>query len=125
MKKKILVVEDDDVTRTVLTTVLKSEYEVDEAHDAENALLKFEGCDLIICDYHMPGMSGLDFARKTRSKNIPFVMLTVENDPQERAEAKAIGITAWQTKPFAPDFILSRVKMIFDKIEKDAKEKHS
>jgi len=116
MKKKILVVEDDAATRTILTTILSSEYDVVEAQDGLEALEKTEGCDLIICDYHMPRMSGLEFARAIQDKKIPFIMLTVENDPQERAEAKQIGITGWQTKPFAPNFILARIKSVFEKL---------
>jgi CheY-like chemotaxis protein len=60
--KKILLIEDDSITRTILKTLLSSEYEVFEAKSAEDGLELYKNSDLIICDFHLPGMSGLQFA---------------------------------------------------------------
>ena len=110
--KKILIAEDDPVTRTILKTVLSVEYEIVEATDGLEAYSKIEGVDLIICDFHMPNMSGLEFAEKITGKNIPFLMLTVEKNSELIEKAKNFQITGWLTKPFAPNFLLQRVKKI-------------
>ncbi|MDH4263168.1 MAG: response regulator [Spirochaetia bacterium] len=110
--KKILISEDDPVTRTILKTLLSGEYEVIETSNGFEALEKFEGVDLIICDLNMPNMSGLEVAEKLVGKNIPFLMLTVEHDQGIIEKAKKLGITGWLTKPFAPNLLLQSVKKI-------------
>lgn len=115
--RKILIVDDDNVTRTILKTVLESEYEVMEATNGQAALEFAAKADLIICDFHMPVMDGMEFAKTIKEqeivkKFIPFIMLTVENDPKEKEKSKALGVTAWVTKPFAPNIIIAKVKQI-------------
>lgn len=110
--KRILIVEDDPVTRTILKTVLSGQYEVVEAADGLDALEKTNGIDLIICDFHMPNMTGLEMAEKIADKKIPFLMLTVEKNSESIEKAKGFGINGWLTKPFAPNFLLQRVKKI-------------
>ena len=110
--KKILIAEDDPLTRTILKTIFAGEYEVVEASDGLEALAKIDGVDLIVCDYWMPNMTGLEFAEKISDRHIPFFMLTVDNSPDSIEKAKALGITGWLTKPFAPNILLQRVKRI-------------
>jgi len=113
--KKILIVEDDPVTRRILTTLLSDIYEVAEAADGQDALSKTDGVNLIICDFHMPNMTGQQFAEKISHKNIPFLMLTVDKNTMSADLAKKIGITGWLTKPFAPNALMLLVNEIFSK----------
>jgi len=110
--KRILVVEDDLVTRKIITTVLSNRYEVVEAENGKDALSKTEGVHLILCDYYMPEMTGLQFLDEIVDKGIPSIMLTSEKDVEKKQEGKKIGVVSWITKPFVPDFILGQVKAV-------------
>ncbi|MDH4199076.1 MAG: response regulator [Spirochaetia bacterium] len=108
--KKILIVEDDSVTRTIVKTLLESEFTVTEAENGLKAMTMIDGIDLIICDYHMPGMNGMEFAKAIQEKNIPLFMLTSENHPVQIEPGHNPGIRAWLTKPFAPNLLLDKIK---------------
>ncbi|MES0490699.1 MAG: response regulator [Leptospirales bacterium] len=112
--KRILIAEDDPVTRKILSTVLSGNYEIIEAVNGEEALEHAGSVDLILCDLNMPKVNGLEVFEKMPNKEIPFVMLTVEGDEEKKAIGKDIGLSGWITKPFAPNFILERVEKIFE-----------
>ena len=85
--KKILVVEDDQVTATLLDSILKSQgYDVVIAHNGKMALSLMAGMmpDLIISDVVMPEMNGYDFYKHVKknsaASNIPFIILTEHNE---------------------------------------------
>lgn len=62
--------------------------------------------DLILLDWNMPGMSGVELARMLRAdaqtRSTPIIMLTAYHDPARRAEASGLGIFAYLVKPFSP-----------------------
>ena len=111
--KRILIAEDDPVTRKILATVLSGVYEVIEAVDGEEALQHADSVDLILCDYNMPKLNGMEVFEKMPNKKIPFIMLTVEGDEKKKTHGKDVGLSGWITKPFAPNFILERVEKVF------------
>jgi len=116
--KRILIAEDDPVTRKILATVLSGDYEVIEAGDGEEALQHAGNVDLILCDLNMPKVNGMEVFEKMPNKETPFIMLTVEGDEKKKMHGKDIGLSGWITKPFAPNFIVERVKKVFEKKSK-------
>ena len=90
-------------------------YEVSTATDGEEALdvCISEGPDLIITDYQMPIMSGLDLCRKLREtdgcRSIPAIMLTAHGFDISAEEMAEVGIAAVLAKPFSPREVLEQV----------------
>ncbi|MDZ4169060.1 MAG: response regulator [Coriobacteriia bacterium] len=106
----ILVVDDSEVLRRLAAVTLTSlgNYEVDQACDAAEALecLIDKDYDVIITDYYMPGMDGIEFIRRVRRRSgcerLPILMVTTERDPFIEEEARAAGADEFLTKPFEP-----------------------
>lgn len=92
----------------VEATLGGSRYRIVQASDAPAAIerLHHEAVDLILLDWNMPGMSGLDLARTlredARTRSTPIIMLTAYHEPARRAEAGGLGIFAYLVKPFSP-----------------------
>jgi len=122
--KKILVADDEAHILYVVSMKLRNAgYEVMTAQDGEEALelCYAEQPDLIITDYQMPVMTGIEFCTGIRNsetcKNIPAVMLTARGfdlDPLELAEA---GISCVVEKPFSPREILAVVTELLKNAE--------
>ena len=96
---RILVVDDNVWMRRSLRTVLEAQDDwkvCDEASDGREAVAKFdrEKFDVIVLDFHMPGMNGLDAAKQItqRSPSTPILMVTLYLSPQLAEEAKKAGI---------------------------------
>ena len=117
MAKTILVVDDSNAQRMVLTMSLKNaEYDVLEARNGQEALdvlKKTAMINMIISDVNMPVMSGLEFAQQVKLMDIhkytPILMLTTESADDKKNVAKNAGVKAWMTKPFAPSALLNAV----------------
>lgn len=110
---KILLVDDSSFSRTALKTGLKEMkyWKIMEASDAKIAKSIFQEPEqqtdpihLLICDIHMPNMSGIDLVRWLRSqeltKNLPVIILTSSQDRTEILEAGKIGVSHYMIKPF-------------------------
>lgn len=107
--KKILIAEDEDLLRMLIIDSLE-----DEGHEiveAENGLIAYEAFleqsfDLIIVDYMMPKMNGLEVIKKVRQHpdngEVPILMLTAKAQQQDIEEAKHAGANAFLPKPFSP-----------------------
>ena len=116
MAKRILVADDESHIVLVVSLKLRNAgFEVLTASDGEEAaeLCLSERPDLLITDYQMPLMTGLELCRKLRlderTKSIPAIMLTARGfdiEPQEMIDA---GIAAFLAKPFSPRELLARV----------------
>jgi two-component system chemotaxis response regulator CheY len=119
MSKTILSVDDSaSIRQMVKLTLGAAGYDVVEACDGQDALVKAEGggIHMILTDLNMPNMDGLALIRELRSqpsyKGVPIVFLTTESDDARRAEAKAAGATGWIVKPFRPEQLLAVVKKV-------------
>ena len=119
MSKKVLVVDDEAHIRHIMAMKLSNAgYEVLTAEDGEEALevCLAERPQLVITDYQMPLMTGLEMCRQLRqhdqTRELPVLMLTARGfdiSPQEMASA---GILDVLSKPFSPREVLEKVRML-------------
>jgi two-component system chemotaxis response regulator CheY len=120
---KVLIVDDFATMRRIIKNVLKQIgfSNILEADDGTTALgvLKETKIDLIISDWNMPKMSGLDLLRKVRkenaTKNVPFVMVTAEAQKENVLQAVQAGVSNYIVKPFTADAVKEKLKQIFNK----------
>lgn len=116
MKKKILVIDDEEFIRKLMKRLLlQAGYVVSLASDGEEALgiLKQSSIDLIILDMNMPRMSGLDFLRilrKERKIEIPVLMLSGSTDTEQRVQSYQLGAYDYIKKPEQTEVMLKRVE---------------
>jgi two-component system KDP operon response regulator KdpE len=112
--RRILVVDDEpQITRVLRTTLSSHGYEIRVANDAEAALDVVTDWppELIITYLSMPNMTGIELARKVRSKSeIPIVVLSVRGEERSKIEALDAGADDYVTKPFNMSELLARVR---------------
>lgn len=118
-QKIVLIVDDDFHIVNVLTLKLKNaHYEVISASNGEEALQRIEerSPDLVITDFSMPVMNGVDLVRRIResenTKDIPVIMLTARGQTVEEGDDGVPRIEALLSKPFSPREVLSQVQCI-------------
>ena len=118
--KKVLVVDDSAVMRQIIKKNLK-ELGFGELLEAENgaAGLKKAGeepVDLIVSDWNMPNMTGLEFLKAVRAdadlKGIAFIMVTSESDKEKIMEAVKAGVNQYIVKPFNAIQLEEKIKAI-------------
>ena len=115
MAKTVLIVDDSKSLRQVVSMALKGAgYDVIEAENGQEALKILNETamiNLIVSDVNMPIMNGLEFAQKVKGMDIhkytPILMLTTESATDKKDTAKAAGVKAWMTKPFAPTALVN------------------
>lgn len=110
MGLKVLLVDDSAVMRKVLTRALRQAGldvgDVLEAGDGLEALNMIgQGFDLVLCDWNMPNMNGIDFVAAARAQGFtaPIVMVTTEAGSERVQQASAAGASGFVTKPFTPE----------------------
>jgi two-component system chemotaxis response regulator CheY len=113
---KVLVVDDSSTMRRIIANVLKEagDYDAIEACDGVDALVKLnEHADiqLILTDWNMPNMNGLDFLTKVREtdKAVPIVMITTEAEKSNVLVAIKAGANNYIVKPFTPDTLKEKI----------------
>ena len=116
--KKILVVDDDKITRQLLDIQLKNlECEVLLAEDGHQAmrLLDSDHPDLVLLDLMMPGMDGFEVCKKIREKynpeTLPIVMVTAKNQPVDLVDGFTAGANDYLVKPYMEEELQVRVQM--------------
>ena len=120
--KRILVVDDDKIFRTLLKHYLeKHGYQVEDAVSGEEGLEAFATYqpDLIVSDVSMPGMDGLEFCQQLRAQPsgqlVPFIFLSAKNDLEDRIRGHSIGADDYITKPFEIEELLMKIQALLDK----------
>jgi two-component system, chemotaxis family, chemotaxis protein CheY len=116
----ILIVDDNGSMRTVIRHILENDgyRDIIEAHDGASALgiMKRRRIDLIISDWNMFGMTGIELLKKVRSDRdvgrTPFLMLTVEGLEVSRDEAFAHGVSDFISKPFKSRDLLDAIARV-------------
>ncbi len=122
-KNKILLVEDDQNFRDVLTSYLEMHgYEVNEAEDGESGFNAFKDGDhdLVITDVMMPVKDGFTLAKEIREidQEIPIIFLTAKALNQDVLEGFKIGGDDYVVKPFNSEELLYRIKAVTKRIKK-------
>lgn len=121
----ILIVEDNDTMRAGMLRVLKKlGFQIDEFADAERAVKKFRTTDfdLVISDYKLPGMTGIDFLEKIKQKRpeTEVLLITAYGTIELAVEAMQKGAADFITKPFSPEELALKVKKIIEKIKRNS-----
>lgn len=129
MKAKILIVDDEAAIRQMVCLALsQGGYGCIEAADANDAQTKIisETPDLILLDWMLPGLSGLDYARRLRreklTQNIPIIMLTARTEEEDKVRGFDSGSDDYMTKPFSTRELLARVKALLRRTTPHAAE---
>lgn len=125
-QKKILLVEDELAIREMMKFAFhKSDYILLEAEDAELAqvMIMKEHPDLILLDWMLPGISGLELAQRLKkdesSKEIPIIMLTARGEENDRIRGLDAGADDYVTKPFSPRELMARIKAVLRRTTPD------
>jgi two-component system response regulator MprA len=116
MKERVLIIEDDEGISKVLRRALVYEgYQVDAALDGENGLTlnRDNHPDLVVLDWMLPGMDGLEVCRRIReSSSVPILMLTAKEALEDRIHGLDAGADDYMVKPFELDELLARVRAL-------------
>lgn len=119
---KILVVEDDQNTMLLIKRMLLDlgvvhVYTCRDGAEALKLLGSFDGQDLInlvLCDWKMPNMSGIEVLKQIRTcdPDLPFLMVTGQSDVDSVVEAKAYAVTAYIKKPFSMEELRKKLRIV-------------
>jgi len=119
----ILVVEDEIAIREMLRLALKrAGFTVEEAADVRQAhdFMSKRLPELIILDWMLPGISGIELARqlkkKTQTQQIPIIMLTARGEEEDKIRGLEVGADDYVTKPFSPRELIARIKAVLRRI---------
>lgn len=127
MSRRVLVIDDDPMIRTLVQSMLEAEqFEVVVAEDGERGVqvmdaeprpLKF---DLVVLDVIMPGMNGLDVLTRMKlhqhTSKLPVLMLTGESKAEDILAGYNVGADYYITKPFTRQQLLYGVKLVLGEI---------
>jgi len=126
LKEKILIADDDPDILDVIRITLESEgYEVIEAHDGKEAvdMVKKSTPDLLITDFKMPKICGDEVCRILKQdiliQHMPIIMLTGKGEVIDKIEGINAGADDYIVKPFEPQELVARVKMVLRRTARD------
>lgn len=121
---KILLVEDQSDARAMLRGMF-SEFgitQVFECPDGRQALTfidtAFDFIDMIVCDWNMPGISGVELLRQLRTvyPEVPFLMVTGRSDMESVIEAKSSGVSGYIRKPFSKAQMEAKLRIMMKSV---------
>ncbi len=117
--KHILIVEDEQPIREMVIFALTSAgYEVEEAADSRQAQASIAEHlpDLVLLDWMLPGISGIDFARRLKkeelTRELPIIMLTARAEEEDKIQGLESGADDYITKPFSPRELVARIRAV-------------
>lgn len=126
-KRNVLVVDDSPQIRRILVKILKDEgcQRILQANDGRMALAMLQDSistppqvDLILLDWNMPKMTGVEFLTKIRKdpafKKTPVVMITAEAQTENVVAAVKAGVNSYVIKPFNPDQIIAKLNQVIE-----------
>ncbi|MEW9572798.1 chemotaxis response regulator CheY [Rhodanobacter sp. Si-c] len=123
---KILVVDDFSTMRRIVRNLLVelgfTNTLIQEADDGESALtmLRSQPFDLVVTDWNMPNMTGIDLLRAIRAeaalKGMPVLMVTAENNRDQIIAAAQAGVNGYIVKPFTAVTLKEKLTKIFERI---------
>jgi two-component system, OmpR family, phosphate regulon response regulator PhoB len=119
MKKTILIIEDEQAIREMVRYALEhADFTVLEAEDHDEAMRRLADRvpDLILLDWMLPGLSGIDIARKLRknklAQDIPIILLTARAEEENRVKGLESGADDYVVKPFSPRELIARIRAV-------------
>ncbi len=124
MKMPVLIVDDYATMLRIVKNLLKQiGFEnVDEATDGGAALqmMKFKKYGLVISDWNMQPVTGIEFLRNVRAdadlKGTPFIMVTAESKTDNVIEARNAGVSNYIVKPFSSEILKGKIESVLGKI---------
>jgi two-component system, OmpR family, phosphate regulon response regulator PhoB len=118
-KNIILIVEDEAAIRGMLTIVLEQAgFSALAAADVESAQknLVDDSPDLILLDWMLPGISGVEWARRLKKdpsfRELPIILLTARGEEEDKVRGLEIGADDYLTKPFSPKELVARIRAV-------------
>jgi two-component system chemotaxis response regulator CheY len=122
---KVLVVDDMSTMRRILKNVLRQIgfSDIVEAENGQDALTKLKagGFGLVVSDWNMPVMLGIELLRAVRAdtelKTIPFLMVTAEAQKENLIEAVQAGVSNYVVKPFTAEVLQGKLEKIFANVQ--------
>lgn len=118
-KLNILVVEDEDAIRAMLMMVLEQAgFSPVASADAEEAQKVLDDTfpDLILLDWMLPGVSGVEWARRLKKepvfRELPIILLTARGEEEDKVKGLEIGADDYITKPFSPKELVARIRAV-------------
>lgn len=129
-KTRVLVVEDEREIRELMALhLLRQGYNVGECDSVEGAKKEIaeKKFDLLVLDWMLPGLSGLDLLQKIRKENFNFrvLMVTAKTEPQDIVEGLENGADDYLTKPFDPNVFIARVRALLRRTETESNNSDS
>ena len=136
-KFKILIVEDEELIREMITVALEGEgYEVITANDGSTALQIVKSAvnegtetdiDLIILDLMLPGVNGLDFCRLLRHQGniVPILIVSAKGSETDRVLGLEVGADDYLTKPFSMRELIARCRALIRRQRLNSSSQHS
>ncbi len=119
MKQHILIVEDELAIRDMLQLVFQtSPFQIMQAENVQMARqqMALQTPDLILLDWMLPDISGIDFIKqireKTKTRDIPIILLTARAEEANKVKGLQVGADDYVTKPFSPRELLARVQSV-------------
>ena len=115
---RALIIDDSKAMRLILRQVLSAlDFEVSEANDGREGIEKLRqlpGIDLVLVDFYMPDMDGVEFVRAVRSEStydaVRLLMVTSEDDPARIDMALQAGANDYLQKPFRRDDVIGKIR---------------
>lgn len=122
---KVLVVDDMSTMRRIVKNVLRQIgfSDIIEAENGQDALTKLKagGFGLVVSDWNMPVMQGIELLRAVRGdtelKTIPFLMVTAEAQKENLIEAVQAGVSNYVVKPFTAEVLQGKLEKIFNNVQ--------
>lgn len=123
---KILIIDDTHESRLMLKNMLTTigVNQVFEAGDGREGLRfidsAFDFVDIILCDWNMPGMAGIDLLKQLRSVDakFPFMMITGRGDITSVSEAKGAGVSGYILKPYSIGQLEAKLRIVATRADK-------
>lgn len=119
-KSLILVVEDDQAVRNLITTTIEmNEYKYRTAVNGENAIMETISYnpEVILLDLGLPDMDGTEVIKKIRTwSNVPIIVISARSEDADKIEALDAGADDYLTKPFSVDELLARLRVTFRRL---------
>lgn len=122
---KALIVDDSQIMRRIIVSVLKKAgvndiAEVSNGQEALDALAADKEIALVLLDWNMPVMTGIETLKHIRSTNkqLPIVMVTTESEKEKVVEAIKAGANDYMLKPFNPQDVLDKLQKFLEQAKK-------